>query len=110
MSESDSGIQEIYGIPVEMLRRLVECVKEYDKVEEIILYGSRAKGTARRFSDIDLTLKGECLTQLDLFEIAERIDDLYLPYEIDLSLYSQLDHQPLLDEIARYGKTLYRRG
>lgn len=91
------------GLTEEEISKLVGAIRECKKVEDIILYGSRAKGTFKRFSDIDMTLKGEGLKREDLFPIHERIDDLYLPYEIDLSIYSDLDYQPLIDEIDRYG-------
>lgn len=91
------------GLSEEDISRLVVSIRECKKVEDIILYGSRAKGTFKSFSDIDMTLKGEGLKRDDLYPILERIDDLYLPYEIDLSIYSDLDYQPLIDEIDRYG-------
>ena len=91
------------GLTEEEISKLVGAIRECEKVGDIILYGSRAKGTFKRFSDIDMTLKGEGWKREDLFPILERIDDLYLPYEIDLSIYSDLDYQPLLEEIDRYG-------
>lgn len=94
------------GLSEETVAKLVEAIRECEKVREIILYGSRAKGTFKRFSDIDLTLKGEGLSRDDLYPMLERIDDLYLPYEIDLSIYSELDYQPLIDEIDKWGVSL----
>lgn len=94
------------GLSEETISRLVEEIRRCEKVDKIILYGSRAKGTFKKFSDIDMTLKGDGLKREDLYPILERIDDLYLPYEIDLSIYSDLDYQPLIDEIDRYGVEL----
>lgn len=91
------------GLSEEEISKLVGAIRECGKVGEVILYGSRAKGTFKKFSDIDITLKGERLTREDLYPILERIDDLYLPYEIDLSIYCDLDYQPLIDEIDWYG-------
>ncbi len=91
------------GLDSVTVGRLVEAIRECEKVTDIILYGSRAKGAYRKFSDIDLTLKGEGLKREDLYPILERIEDLYLPYEIDLSIYSAIDYAPLKEEIDRYG-------
>lgn len=78
------------------------------KVEQAILYGSRAKGTYLRGSDIDLTLKGDLsLSELHALELA--IDDLLLPYELDLSVYKLINNQDLLDHIERVGKLFYQR-
>ena len=74
-----------------------------------MVYGSRAKGCNRRFSDVDLTLMGQDLTRQDLRNVVNEIDDLLLPYEFDLSLFSQLTNDALIDHIKRVGKTIYEK-
>ena len=71
-------------------------------VEQVILYGSRAKGNYKEGSDIDLTLKGN-LTFDDLVKMSVTLDDLNLPWKMDLSLYSQIENKDLLDHIDRVG-------
>ena len=94
-------------IELQALRDLLASIPE---VEQAIIYGSRARGTHQMASDIDLTLKGDNLTYLQLALLDEKIDDLYLPYFVDLSLYSMLKTPELLDSIRREGKVLYNRG
>jgi predicted nucleotidyltransferase len=72
------------------------------------LYRSRAKGSCRPGSDIDLTLKGDELSRQDLLNIELALDDLLLPYKIDLSLHQQIDNQRLIEHIAQVGKVFYR--
>ena len=74
-----------------------------------MLYGSRAKGTHRPGSDIDLTLCGGALNHTLLTRIDNELDDLLLPYQIDLSLMSSLSHPALLDHIRRVGVVLYAK-
>ena len=95
------------GITDTELQKITSLLAQLPKVERAIVYGSRAKGCNRRFSDIDLTLIGEDLTQQDLCRIALQIDDLLLPYEFDLSLYSKLTNEALISHIDRIGKTIY---
>ncbi len=97
------------GITDTELQKITSLLAQLPKVERAIVYGSRAKGCNRRFSDIDLTLIGEDLTQQDLCRIALQIDDLLLPYEFDLSLYSKLTNEALISHIDRIGKTIYRK-
>lgn len=78
-------------------------------VEETIIYGSRARGTHRTGSDIDITLKGKSLTYLQLTLLDAEIYDLYLPYFIELSLFPMLKDSDLLESINREGKVLYCR-
>ena len=77
--------------------------KKYPQIEKVILYGSRAKGNFRANSDIDLTLVAPALSLTDLLRIENELDDLLLPYKIDLSLQHQLDNQELIDHINRVG-------
>ena len=69
----------------------------------------RAKGDFKPGSDIDLTLHGENLTNARLRDIAEVLDDLLLPYTIDLSLYAELDHAELRKHIERVGQQFYAK-
>lgn len=85
---------------------LASSIMQSPKVTDIIIYGSRSKGTYRIFSDIDITLKGAGLRHPDLFPILNRIDELNLPYEVDLSIYDDIDNQAMRDEIAHHGISL----
>lgn len=100
---------EIAGLlPAEtqMLRKLFEAEPT---VSEVILYGSRAKGTHRPGSDIDLTLKGEGLSMVQMIDLSSKIDDLLLPYEVDLSIFGHIDNPDLTDHILRGGKVVFSR-
>ena len=88
---------------------LRDTLASFPEIEEAIIYGSRARGTNRMASDIDLTLKGDGLTYMQLALLDEKIDDLYLPYFVDLSLFSMLNSPELLESIRREGKVFYNR-
>jgi predicted nucleotidyltransferase len=81
----------------------------YPALDRAIVYGSRAKGNYRNGSDIDITLDGSALTYDDLLRIETALDDLMLPWGIDLSLLSHIDNPALLDHITRIGKALWVR-
>ena len=73
------------------------------------MYGSRAKGTYKPFSDVDITLVGNDLSTTDLADTMNAIDDLLLPYMVDVSLYHKLKSPELLDHISRRGIVVYHR-
>ncbi len=70
----------------------------------MILYGSRAKGSHKLNSDIDLAVAGERLTGAVLSRIEGDLEDHLLPYKIDLSLMANIDNQNLLEHIQRVGR------
>jgi uncharacterized protein len=100
-------ISEIAGLFPEETQKLLEVFEAEPSVSKVILYGSRAKGTYREGSDIDLTLKGEALTTDQLLDLAAKIDDLLLPYEVDLSVFDHIDNPELVDHVNRVGKVVF---
>lgn len=58
-------------------------------------------------SDIGLTLKGKHISLAQCFEIETELDDLLLPYKIDLSIYHKIENQDLINHIDRVGIVLY---
>jgi predicted nucleotidyltransferase len=85
------------------IESLFQVFSKCANIEEVILYGSRAKGNFRDGSDIDLTLKGKKLSTSDLLRIENQIEELILPYKIDLSLYHQIKNPDLIEHINRVG-------
>lgn len=96
-----------FGLKDKEIGALRDVLASVPEVEEAIIYGSRARGTNRISSDIDMTLKGSNLTYLQLALLDAKIDDLYLPYFVDLSLFSMIKDKDLLASIKRDGKVLY---
>jgi predicted nucleotidyltransferase len=98
-----------HGLAETTVERIRRVLAHYPEVETGVLYGSRAKGTHRPGSDIDLTLCGSGLDHTLLTRIADELDDLLLPYQMDLSIFATLTYPALLDHIRCVGVTLYER-
>jgi uncharacterized protein len=99
-----------YGLRKEIIEKVTRIFAQYDKVEEVILFGSRAKGNFKPGSDIDLTLKGKGINLKLLNKISLELDDLLLPYTFDLSIYNHIKQPDLIDHIVRVGKVFYKGG
>ena len=98
-----------HGIPDEAVDRIRRVFSRFPEVEKVVLYGSRAKGNYRPGSDIDLTLHGRDLDRGILARLDESLDDLMLPYRIDLSIFAALQNAGLIEHIRRVGVVLYQR-
>ncbi|MEX2565400.1 MAG: nucleotidyltransferase domain-containing protein [Cyclobacteriaceae bacterium] len=98
------------GLAGQTIEAIQSVFVRYPQIDKAILYGSRAKGTYRKSSDIDLTLEGGALTLSLLNKIDTELDDLLLPYQIDLSIRHKIGNTDLQDHIERVGKVFYNKG
>ncbi|MES2426198.1 MAG: nucleotidyltransferase domain-containing protein [Bacteroidota bacterium] len=96
-----------YGLSENVISKIYTVLEQYPAVEKAVLYGSRAKGNFKPSSDIDITLKGNNIDLKLLSRIILKLDDLLLPYKIDLSIYNHIANQELLYHIDRVGKILW---
>jgi len=103
MTALNSGLSET------TCHQITQVLKRHPQVEKAILYGSRATGTYKTGSDIDLTLSGNQLTTALLATIYDELDELLLPYMIDLSILSGLKNEGLRDHIHRVGVVFYKK-
>jgi predicted nucleotidyltransferase len=88
--------------------RLIRGGRRFPAVREVALYGSRAKGTYRPESDIDLALVG-IDDDVQAEAVADELDELPLPYRFDVKAYGGIRCGPLREHIVRVGISLYRR-
>ena len=77
-----------FGLKESDIELIKKVFSNYPEVEKVILYGSRAKGTYKPASDIDLTLLGDKLNLTTLQKIEIDLDDLLLPYFFDVSIFN----------------------
>jgi predicted nucleotidyltransferase len=98
----------MFGLPEKDISAMQQCFTKYPSIEEVIIYGSRAKGNFRNGSDIDLTITGNTDFS-ELLRLENELDDLLLPYKIDLSLKTTINNPELLEHIERVGSVFYNR-
>jgi len=96
------------GLNPKTIQSLESVFKPFDAIDKVVLYGSRALGTHKPGSDIDLALFGKNVTPDLIATIAILIDDLLLPYTLDLTAYDLIDNLALREHIDRVGIELFQ--
>jgi predicted nucleotidyltransferase len=99
----------MFGLSSDTLAKMQSVFAHYPQVEKVLIYGSRAKGNFRPGSDIDLTLLGKELDSSLLNRILIELDDLNMPYMLDVSLFDQIGSEDLLSHIERIGRVFYQK-
>ncbi len=97
------------GLSSITLDKLLCVFKCFPAIEQVIAFGSRAKGNYRHGSDIDLAIKGRKLAFNELMQLENQIDDLNMPYTVDLIQYEQLGNRELVAHIDRVGIVIYSK-
>jgi len=98
-----------FGLTQATLDKLNSIFVQHRAIGSVLIYGSRAKGNYRPGSDIDLTIKGDEIPFAEFMRIEDQIDDLMLPYSVDLSQYRQIGNAELIAYIDRVGVAIYAR-
>lgn len=99
-----------YGIKDDYWKRLETVFVSHKNIEKVILYGSRAKGTNRMYSDVDIVLVGEKIENREFCNILNEIDDLLLPFIFDISVNYTISNVNLIDSINKTGVIVYEDG
>ncbi len=97
-----------FGLPEGVLQLICDIFADYQEIDEVKIYGSRALGTCDHTSDIDLafyTISKKHLT----VELQQKLEALPTPYLFDVTNYHKINHKPLKDSIDKVGKTIFRR-
>ncbi|MFA5257174.1 MAG: nucleotidyltransferase domain-containing protein [Opitutales bacterium] len=89
---------------LETLRR---TFRRFPFVREVKLFGSRANGTARRDSDIDLAIHAPEASAREWAELAEAIENTSIIHEVDVVRTDVTESQGLGKRIGRDGVGIY---
>ncbi len=95
-----------YGLLESDINDVTSTLLKNQKILKIILFGSRAKGTFKDGSDVDIALKGANLKLDDIIDVSLEIDKLFLPYKFDFVIYDRIKEKTLIEHIDRVGIVL----
>jgi predicted nucleotidyltransferase len=97
-----------YGLSDRDLELIVESAKAFPEIQQLVLFGSRAKGTHKPGSDVDLAIKGEAVTYETALRLAEILnEETPLPYFFDVLHYEAIAEPRLVEHIDRVGIVIY---
>ncbi len=98
-----------FGLKQNTIDKINAVFEKISEIEEVVIYGSRAKGNYREGSDIDITIIGKNISYATLSKINQEIDDLNTPYLFDISIFDKLESKEFINHINRVGQTFYKK-
>ena len=93
-----------FGLTEEVLNKIKEIAEKYGKYQ-FKIFGSRAKNTYNKTSDIDIAVF-ENVSNDDEFKIKNDMDLLDIIYKIDLVFINEKTKKCFLEEIQKEGVNL----
>lgn len=95
------------GLSDSELQTIRDVFSRFSDISEVILFGSRARGTHRPSSDVDLALKGKNLSIDTLAKLRYILEEeTNLPYFFDVVIYDRVENEALKREIDEGGERI----
>ncbi len=94
-----------HQLPDAAWRQIDALLRATPGVERAVVFGSRALGSARKGSDIDIAVWG-ALSQRQLAALLGALEALPLPWRFDLVHVDDLRDEGVAEHIARFGKPI----
>ncbi len=99
---------ELFGLKSRDIEKIQNILAHYPEIEKVIIYGSRAKGNYKVGSDIDLTVIGNLEFRI-LMKLENDLEELLLPYKMDISVFHKINNPDLIEHIKKFGKVFYQK-
>lgn len=98
-----------FGLTQRDISTLTEILRKHSTVADVMLFGSRAKGTFKPGSDIDLAIMNNGVSDTEILNIKNDLEESSLPYLVDVLNYSKIKTADLINHIKRVGVSIYKK-
>lgn len=99
----DKKEKNTFGLTERDMKTLHDIFKKYSEIQTVFVFGSRAKGTYKKGSDIDLAIMDKGVSDRVIRKIRSDFEDSTLPYNVDLINYHTIKNPELKNHIDRVG-------
>nr|WP_307730296.1 nucleotidyltransferase domain-containing protein [Duganella violaceicalia] len=90
-----------------ILDSLCEVFSRYSTIDSVMVYGSRAAGTYRPQSDIDLAVFAPTMSERDFGNLWNALDDLPILFRLDVIHWDHVTNDKLKQHARQHGALLY---
>jgi predicted nucleotidyltransferase len=97
-----------FGLDDSIVADLQRVFARYPEIDSVLIFGSRAKGTFRDGSDIDLAVVSATLTPAQFSKLWAEVDELPLVFMIDLLHWDTLENVKLKSKIKQEGLIFFQ--
>lgn len=95
-----------FGLDQSIIDSIISVSMKYPAIERVVIYGSRATGAFKNYSDIDLAIYAPTLSEREFARLCFELDELPIVFKIDVVHIDRLKDERLKSKIAREGRAL----
>lgn len=97
-----------FGLNDASLERIREVLNRCSSISSAVVFGSRAMGREKVYSDIDIALFGP-VNLYELGRVRTELEELPIPQKCDVHIYDAIQSDDLRRHIDTWGKQLFSR-
>ena len=98
-----------FGIDDDILEKIIGVLSGYSEIEKTVIYGSRAVGTFKPGSDIDMAVYAPLMTDRKFKSLCFDLDALPIIFKMDVVHRDSLQKSSLCKKIDQEGKSIYQK-
>jgi len=91
-----------FGLPHDVFEDVLDTIRSYSEIKSAKIFGSRAKGNYKRYSDVDIAIFSDTGTDLSSC-IKDKLEDLDAIYYFDVLDYNKVSDTKIKEHIDRVG-------
>lgn len=100
-------IEADFGLTSAELEELDSIIQSFQEIESAMIFGSRAKGTFKSGSDIDIVISGKKVDHSVVIRLSNQLnEETTLPYFFDILDLHTIQSEEMLTHIAQYGRKI----
>lgn len=104
-------MEKLYGLEKTIVDNIVNVVLSHKRAEKIVIFGSRAEGSYKETSDIDIAVFDKSWTDKDVNFVKDMLEErVTTPLKFDVVNFYTVAKESLRQNISKKGKVLYESG
>jgi predicted nucleotidyltransferase len=98
------------GLSERAFANICRVLEQFPQIERAVVFGSRAKGTYKHGSDVDIALVGADVSERLALDVSGILNEREpLPYFFDVIAFDAIRNTELREHIERVGKCMYEQ-
>lgn len=101
----------MFGLLDKDIEYIKKAFEKFEEIERVIIFGSRAMGSYKKGSDVDIAVIGKRVSSSIILRLDEYLNEEYpLPYFFDIIHYNKIENKNLKHHIDTMGKEIFNKG